>query len=435
MCAFYRGFDLTKQAMNAATEIEIAPAAVNNVLVVDDSRSQRRILMSYLSRFGYRVIEAATGAEALDICRSQDIDLVLSDWMMPGMSGLEFCEAFRALENKGYGYFILLTSKSEKGEVARGLEVGADDFLTKPVAATELRARVRVGERILNMERELVKKNHVVSETLEEISKLYDSLDRDLIEARGLQQSLVREKQRDYGAARLSLLLRPSGHVGGDLVGFFDINETQFGMFSIDVSGHGVASALMTARLASYLSGSSPDQNLAVAYAADRRLVPRSPAKAAEQINKIILEQMDTELYFTMVLGAFDLTTGVATIVQCGHPNPAVQRANGCVEFIGNGGLPIGLIPDASWDDFSVTLQAGDRLLLASDGITECPDKAGNLLDEDGLTLLMDRNARLGGNAFFETLLWDLTEFSGDKEFTDDISGVLLEYSGEGTKA
>ncbi len=68
------------------------------------------------------------------------------------MTGLEFCRAFRALPREGYGYFILLTSKSEKTEVADGLDGGADDFLTKPVTADELRARLRAGERILAMQ-------------------------------------------------------------------------------------------------------------------------------------------------------------------------------------------------------------------------------------------------------------------------------------------
>ncbi len=404
--------------------------SVARILVVDDSRSQRRILSAYLSRWGYRVYEAGSGAEALEICENQQIDVVLSDWMMPGMNGLDLCKAFREIENGRYGYFILLTSKSEKGAVAHGLDVGADDFLTKPVASMELRARIKAGERILKMERELTEKNRLVSETLDEISTLYDSLDRDLIEARNLQQSLVREKLRDFGAARVSLLLQPSGHVGGDLVGFFDISKTQFGMFAIDVSGHGVASALMTARLAAYLSGSSADQNLALARDPNGKIIARSPALAARQINQLILKEMETELYFTMILGHFDMATGVATLAQCGHPHVPVQRADGSVEFFGDGGLPIGLIEAASWCDFDIRLNPGDRLMLASDGITECPDQQGNLLDDTGLARIMRRNARLKSNAFFETLLWDLSAFAGDQHFPDDISAVLLEFGG-----
>ena len=166
---------------------------VNSVLVVDDSRAQRRILSSYLGRWGYDVFEAASGEEALEICASEDVDLIVSDWMMPGINGLEFCQKFRNLDRENYGYFILLTSKSDKTEVAQGLDVGADDFLTKPVAGDELLARIRAGERILRMERELTEKNRLVSTTLSEISELYDSLDRDLVEARKLQQSLLFE--------------------------------------------------------------------------------------------------------------------------------------------------------------------------------------------------------------------------------------------------
>ena len=232
------------------------------ILVVDDSRSQRQILTALLRRRGYEVLEAASGEEALAICERAPVDVVLSDWMMPGMSGLDFCRAFRALAREGYGYFILLTSKSEKAEVALGLEAGADDFLTKPVNSGELHARILAGQRILRMERELSRNNRLLNATLAEMRSLYDALDRDMAEARKLQQSLMRERFRSFGTAEISLLLRPSGHVGGDLVGFFPIGKDRVGFFSIDVAGHGVTSALMTARLSSLLSGSSTEQNI-----------------------------------------------------------------------------------------------------------------------------------------------------------------------------
>ena len=114
------------------------------------------------------------------------------------------------------------------------------------------------------MERELIDKNRLIASTLEELQKLYDSLDSDLIEARKLQQSLVSDRYRDLGVADVSLLLRSSGHVGGDLVGMFPVGESRIGLYGIDVSGHGISSALMTARLAGYLSASAPDQNIAL---------------------------------------------------------------------------------------------------------------------------------------------------------------------------
>lgn len=421
--------------MTVALKIQEAASAVpdqgvvRKVLVVDDSRAQRRILSSYLARWGYQVFEAESGMDALTVCGENDIDLIVSDWMMPGMNGLDFCREFRALDRENYGYFILLTSKSEKAEIARGLDVGADDFLTKPVAGDELLARIRAGERILAMERELTEKNRLVSSTLSEISTLYESLDRDLIEARKLQQSLVRERFRDFGPAQVSLFLRPCGHVGGDLVGFFPINDTQIGAFSIDVSGHGVASALMTARLAAYLSGASPSQNLALKQNEDGTYAPLPPSEVAERLNRLILEEMETEHYFTMLLAVMDLTTGRVLMSQCGHPHPAIQRKDGTIEFLGDGGMPVGLIPGATYDDFEAKLEPGDRLLLFSDGITECPDGNGGMLEEEGLVDIMQTNHKLKGPDLFEALIWDLNKYAQDQDFPDDISAILLEFS------
>ena len=403
---------------------------IKRVLVVDDSRVQRRILSSSLKRWGYEVLEADSGVAALEICQREPLDLILSDWMMPGMNGLEFCKQFRKLKRDSYGYFILLTSKSEKDEVAHGLDIGADDFLTKPVNASELRARIRAGERIQQMERELTEKNRTVTSALAEIQCLYDTIDRDLIEAKKLQQSLIKERYRDFGAAEVSLLLRPSGHVGGDLVGFFQISSSQIGLFSIDVSGHGITSALMTARLAGFLSGSTPDQNLALVQCEDGGYSARSPALVAEHLNRIVLGEMDTEHYFTLLLAHLDLDTGTVVATQAGHPHPAIQRADGAVELCGQGGLPVGLLPDATYEDFSITLNPGDRLFLMSDGITECPGENDEMLDEDGVIEMLVRNASIRGTGFLEAVMWYLNDYSGGQDFPDDISAILLEFNG-----
>lgn len=416
---------------NALRQISPKEAAetgtVRRILVVDDSRMQRKILSASLSRSGYEVIEAGSGEEGLEICRTQSPDLILSDWMMPGMNGLDFCRAFRAMDRDSYGYFILLTSKNEAAEIAHGLEAGADDFLTKPVSGQELRARLTAGERILRMEAELKEKNRLVSSTLDELQGLYDSIDRDLMEAKKLQQSLVKERHRSFGCAEVSLLLRPSGHVGGDLVGFFPINARRVGLYAIDVSGHGITSALMTARLAGFLSGTSPEQNVALILSEFGIYDARSPAELAAHLNRLVLNEMATESYFTMAYADVDLKTGRVVMVQAGHPHPIVQHADGRVETFGDGGLPIGLIDGAEFSEFETVLIPGDRLFLMSDGITEAEDAAGVQLDDGGVAKMMDRNAALGGAAFLESLVWDLSDYTGG-EFADDVSGVFFEY-------
>lgn len=399
------------------------------VLIVDDSRLQRRILSVSLKSMGYEVREADSGQAALDICADWPPDMVLSDWMMPGMDGLEFCHAFKSLPREGYGYFIFLTSKSAKNEVAQGLQGGADDFLTKPVSVLELRARLTAGERIIQMQRALTKQTKIVSETLEKLRVVHDSLNQDLIEAKKLQQSLVREKFRNFDHAALSFVLMPAGHVGGDLVGYFPVSKTEVGMFAIDVSGHGVSSALMTARLAGYLTSPSTEQNIALTTGPDDKIIARALSDVVTDLNRIVLEEMETDHYFTVILALADMKTGNVTLCQAGHPHPLVRRVNGEIEQDGTGGLPVGLFADAEFEEFHIKLEKGDQLLLASDGITECPDVNDVMLGEDGLEKMIRDLNGMRGPQLLETLVWMLSEYAEEAGFPDDVSAVLYEYN------
>ncbi|MBZ4020909.1 fused response regulator/phosphatase [Rhodobacter sp. TJ_12] len=399
------------------------------MLVVDDSRMSRRILSAQLTRSGYDVLEAESGEEALEICHQTEPDFVLSDWVMDGISGIEFCKRFREMERSGYGYFILLTSKSDKNDVAEGLQSGADDFLAKPVNGDELRARLTAGERILRMEQAMQHQNRLLSSALEELRSVYDSINRDLQEARKLQQSLVKERFRCFGNAQVSLTLRPSGHVGGDLVGFFPINARRVALYGIDVSGHGITSALMTARLAGYLSGSSPEQNIALIQTEFGIYDARDPAELAAYLNALVLEEMQTDSYFTLIYADVDLISGRAALVQAGHPHPAVLRADGSVEFLGNGGLPVGLIDGAQYETVTTQLAPGDRLFLGSDGITEIELSDGEQLAEKGLSRLLGALTHMRGQTLLDALYWELQRLSGDA-LADDVSAVLFEFDG-----
>ena len=403
--------------------------SIRRVLVVDDSRLQRRILVASLKKWGFDVDEADSGEAAMAICAASPPDLVLSDWMMPGMSGLEFCRVFRDMPAEEYGYFILLTSKSDKNDVAQGLDAGADDFLTKPVNPAELRARISAGARILEMQRELSDKNRLVSDTLDQLQAAYDTIEKDLIQAKKIQESMVPELSREFGASRVSLLLKPCGHIGGDLVGMFSPGQSQIGFYCVDVSGHGITSAMMTARLGGYLSSLYFDQNLGMEQQPGGSYALRDPEAVATLLNERLVADTGIEEYFTMAYAVADLRTGTVKMVQAGHPHPLILRANGVCEFVGEGGIPVGLLERASYSQFEFQLSPGDRLLLYSDGFSECRLTSGEMLDQQGLLDLIALCRP--GPEFLDDLFWTLTQIMSPRHgMEDDVSATLFEYNG-----
>ena len=429
---------------SATDETQIAPARASaagradtgrnetalTALVVDDSRLQRRLLAASLDCWGYEVLEAESGRAALEICRATRVDLVLSDWMMPEMDGLEFCRAFRALGRENYGYFILLTAKDSREEIVAGLREGADDFLTKPINNAELRARLHAGERVLAMQRELLAQNRSVAATLAELQQLYQAIDRDLEEAKKLQLSLVPETHQRFPAAEVSMMLRSSGHIGGDMVGYYHRSDSRLGLFAFDVSGHGISSALMTARLAGCLTASNPAYSIAMERKPDGSYVPRPPEGIAALMNRRMLEDMQTDLYLTILFADIDLATGCLRMVQAGHPNPVILHAGGQVEYAGCGGMPIGLLPEADFTARSVQLAPGDRFLIHSDGFTEARNPAGAMLGQEGFAALLKDRAAASGPEFLDDIYWETLAWCGRAEAGDDMSAVLVEYAG-----
>lgn len=122
------------------------------ILVVDDDEITREMLAMTLQAEGYDVVTAENGRQALDILERDHIRMVISDWTMPEMDGIELCRRVRAASSGGYVYFVILTAHSGAEETVAGFEAGADDYIVKPFNSTELLMRVKVGERIQALE-------------------------------------------------------------------------------------------------------------------------------------------------------------------------------------------------------------------------------------------------------------------------------------------
>jgi DNA-binding response OmpR family regulator len=132
------------------------------VLIAEDDPVSRKLLENYLKKWGHEVVATASGAEAWQYFEQQEFPLVISDWMMPELDGLELVRRIRNHQRPGYAYIILVTEKSQKEDVVAGMEAGADDFVTKPFDRDELHARLRAGERIVTLERQLEAQNRAL---------------------------------------------------------------------------------------------------------------------------------------------------------------------------------------------------------------------------------------------------------------------------------
>jgi PleD family two-component response regulator len=185
------------------------------ILIADDEALSRRLLESTLERSGYEVIAVEDGTQALDqLCKPGAPRLALLDWVMPELDGPGVCRAVRARSDHPYVYMVLLTSKGSKEETVLGLESGADDYLTKPFDPEELRARLRVGERILLLEDRLVEARENMR-----FRATHDSL-TSLLNRSALMELLVRELHRSQREKKSTAILL------GDVDHFKRVNDT-----------------------------------------------------------------------------------------------------------------------------------------------------------------------------------------------------------------
>jgi two-component system, cell cycle response regulator len=187
----------------------------NSVLIAEDDPVSRRVLEAFLVKWGYRVVSAADGVDALRILEADDAPpLAVLDWMMPGLEGPQVCQRVRTHTNRPYVYILLLTARSQKDDLLQGLESGADDYLTKPFDAPELRARLHVGRRILDLQNGLI----AAREELR-FRATHDEL-TGLINRRVILEAITREHARhlrDGGSFAIIII---------DLDHFKNINDT-----------------------------------------------------------------------------------------------------------------------------------------------------------------------------------------------------------------
>jgi sigma-B regulation protein RsbU (phosphoserine phosphatase) len=458
-----------------------------HVVIAEDSRIQARMLQRRLIEAGHEVRWGETGADALALVRERRPDIIISDIEMPVMTGYEFCKAVKTDPALRTIPFILLSTLSDPIDIIRGLDAGADNYVTKPYepdyllsrmesllatplteAAAEAEGtlevslagqtfRVKAGrQQVLNLlvstfenavtkNQELVvanqelsvardslqKTNEELTDRNDEISRINARMVRDLKAAVKVQRSLLPAADVAIPPADVAWRYIPCEGLAGDFLNVFPLDAEHAGLFVVDVSGHGVPSSLMAVTVGRFLTPKISDSSLLVRQGADGRVVVTAPADVATQLNHLFQADEFSGLYFTLLYGVLHLPTGRLDYVCGGHP--ALLRlpaGGGEPEFHGAEGFPIAFVPEVGYQQQSLQLAPGDRIYLYSDGVPEAMDGRQEPYGERALSDCISGSRGKPLEASVAGLLAEVEAWCAPAGPLDDISILGLEWRG-----
>lgn len=390
------------------------------ILLVEDNKTTQLLTSSLLKKRGYKVTVANHGYEALEILdNSEHIQFVLSDWVMPKMDGVELCKRLKSNNYNRYIFFVLLSSQDDQASIINGIDAGADDFVAKNTAIDELDARIRAGFRNLNLHIELLNKN-------QQLDQAYATIRSDLDSASDFICQLL-PKQREFDRINTTYVSIPSAQIGGDILGYMELDSEHFGFYLIDVSGHGVASALLSFSVQQTLSVINSESSVVYKVENGCKSI-RSAGGVVTKLNQIYTQDDSNPLYFTMVYAVLNRSSGTLNYCIAGHP-PIIKSSTTSVhtEFLSDDNFVVGMFDFADYQEQTITLQPHDEIWLYTDGITEAA-VGKEQYSEDRLKDLIDTIAEHQFNDKPQQIVASVSQWQGSTLFDDDISILACKW-------
>src|ERR1043166_6123288 len=353
---------------------EMSDRSHAEILVVDDDAMSRRPLAQLLTAAGYKCRACKDGFEALEITHAKPPSLLLLDFDMPGLNGAEVLTRLRSDHNPAVAQIpvIMLTAHgSEESEVSC-LRAGADDFVTKPVNAAVLRARIDTQLRLRAMRRQLERQN-------DELENWRRDHERDLAAARLTQQSLIPQKPPALPGWEVATCYRPVIQVGGDIYGWLRMTDGRILFWIADGTGHGAAAALLTTLAKLLFHYGSVEQD--------------TPGSVMEVVNHDFRSIFGGRSFMTAMCVAIDPATGRASIVGAGHPPLLLARGSGATETIPSVAPPLGLVESPELTETIINLEPGGTFLLYTDGLLGSRKGKQSLMNPQFLGKILEPSA------------------------------------------
>lgn len=409
------------QAAGSSAQPEASAATI---LLVEDEPVTRASMAARLTRLGYRVLEAENGREGLDVARRERPELLIVDWMMPEMDGPTFCEAVRRDPLLKSSQLLLMTAHDQPAQIAEGLVRGADDFLSKSASKQEITARVLAGLRTSRLVRELETTGDELKSSMLLLQKKQTETEADLQTAATFVQSLLPPQGSSVHGIALAWEYQPSLTLGGDLFDVMAIDADHLGLYILDASGHGVAAALRSASLMTFLRTENMLQLLG-SY---------DPEKVLFEANRRFPLSADGE-YFTLWVGQLHLPTRSLSYASAGHPGALLSSAQSPSRWLTHATFPLGFDPSARFANDRVSLKPADRLFLLSDGIYEVPSPSGEFWGRKRFQDVIDAGKLSSMSATIASCFSVARGWQQAEHFQDDAAVVGIELTGcpEGT--
>ncbi|MEY2479619.1 MAG: phosphoserine phosphatase RsbU/P [Verrucomicrobiota bacterium] len=376
------------------------------ILVVDDDPASRKLLLRTLSRAGYTPRECAGGVEALALVRAEPPSLLLLDFDMPELDGEGVLKQLRADKNPAVAQIptIMLTGHSGTESEVLCLEAGADDFVTKPINAAVLRARIETQLRLRSMRRQLQRQN-------DELEAWRRNLERDLAAARLTQQSLIPQKPPDIQGWEVAACYRPVIQVGGDIYGWMRMRDERTLFWIADATGHGASAALLTTLAKLLFQHGSAEET--------------SPSAIMTAVNEDFRSIFGARSFMTAMCVALAPGTGEITVVGAGHPPLLIAREGGATKSVASSAPPLGLIEQPQFAEIKASLAPKDAFLLYTDGLYGSTTAEQRRFAPERLADLM-RAKSASAQALLEHIIEKVTEVNGDIPLGDDVAALVV---------
>jgi sigma-B regulation protein RsbU (phosphoserine phosphatase) len=381
--------------------------ARKTVLAVDDTPENLDVVKGILAS-DYTVKVATNGHMALKIAETQAPDLILLDIMMPEMDGFEVCRRLKAESGTRDIPVIFLTAMDQTTDEAAGFEVGAADYITKPINPPILEARVRT--------------HLALKESMDALQDAYriikgqkDRMEAELNVGRDIQLGMLPTYEPDRDEFSVAATMQAAREVGGDFYDYFPVGPQKYAFCVADVSDKGVASALF--------------MSVTKAMMKSRCREDSSTASVATWVNDEIAADNDSCMFITLFIGILDTRTGTLRYTNAGHNPPYVKRADGSVECIdARHGPVLGAVEGLAYGEDTLQMSRGDAMLLFTDGVTEAMNNGRELFGEARLEEFLASAEENEVNGLVNGVLSAVRSFADGAAQSDDITLLSFTY-------